>query len=159
MCNYHLFLFPQDPQKAIPKGTLLAIAITTVTYLVMAWLSAIIVVREAPGSPNDFFMDLLMNDSNGTDYVTIPFAENLMTPCETVYNLTEAFPSCDLSSCSCTNNTVCDDIFSCLPTVDCLYGSTSADSLNALCSVEFLQLIGKQSCEFGTLNNFQVQLT
>jgi len=37
----------QDPQGAIPKGTLLAIAITTVTYLAMAWMAGCCVLRDA----------------------------------------------------------------------------------------------------------------
>ena len=122
----------------------------------MAWLSAIIVIRDAPGSPDDFLKGLLINDSNGTDYVNISFVEPSVTSCVTVYNLTEAFPSCDLSGCSCTDNSNCDDIFSCLPTIDCLYGDRSAENLNEMCSAGFLNLIGRPRCEYGTLNNFQV---
>ena len=143
----------QDPQKAIPKGTFLAIAITTVTYLVMAWLAAITVIRDAPGSPHEFFGDLL-NESNGTLYVEIPFTESPVTSCETVYNLTEAFPLCSLSGCNCMDNNSCDNPYSCLPTVGCLY--RSAESLSALCSTGFINLTGLESCKYGTLNNFQV---
>ena len=148
----------QDPQKAIPKGTFLAIGITTVTYLIMAWLSAIVAIREAPGSPNVFLNNLLINDSNGTNYANISVIAQSVTSCETVYNFTEAFPMCDLSGCNCTSTDSCDDIFSCIPTVDCLYGDSSADNLNALCSTGFLQLIGQQSCQYGTLSNFQVKV-
>ena len=148
----------QNPQTAIPKGTFLAIAITTVTYLIMAWISAIVVIREAPGSPNDFLNNLLINDSNGTNYANISVVEQSVTSCEAVYNFTEAFPSCDLTGCNCTSTSSCDDVFSCLPTVDCLYGNSSVDNLNALCSAGFLNLIGQGSCQFGTLNNFQVEV-
>jgi Amino acid permease len=37
----------QDPQGAIPKGTLLAILITTLTYLAMAWMAGCCVLRDA----------------------------------------------------------------------------------------------------------------
>ncbi|XP_038598481.1 solute carrier family 12 member 2 [Tachyglossus aculeatus] len=42
-----------DPQSAIPKGTLLAILITTVVYIGIAVSVGSCVVREATGSPND----------------------------------------------------------------------------------------------------------
>ena len=38
--------FPQDPQVAIPKGTLLAIVITGLVYLGMAWVVGMTVHRE-----------------------------------------------------------------------------------------------------------------
>ncbi|XP_074649682.1 solute carrier family 12 member 2-like [Tubulanus polymorphus] len=38
-----------DAQKAIPKGTLLAILLSTIVYLFMAWLCGSIVVRDAIG--------------------------------------------------------------------------------------------------------------
>ena len=151
---------PQDAQKAIPKGTLLAILITSITYLIMAWLSAIIVIRYAPGQATDFFgaRTVTMNNSNDTTmFVNISFSESSNLACgETAYNLTEVFPACDFSQCNCTNSTVCDDIYSCLPTVTCLYGDKSINTFYELCSTGFLGLIGRQSCEFGTLNNFQV---
>ncbi|XP_075064081.1 solute carrier family 12 member 1 [Mixophyes fleayi] len=43
----------QDPQGAIPKGTMLAIFITTVAYLGVAICAAASVVRDATGSMND----------------------------------------------------------------------------------------------------------
>ncbi|CAH2274001.1 solute carrier family 12 member 1 isoform X3 [Pelobates cultripes] len=42
-----------DPQGAIPKGTMLAIFITTVAYLAVAICAAASVVRDATGSLND----------------------------------------------------------------------------------------------------------
>ena len=138
----------------------MAIAITTVTYLVMAWLSAITVIRDAPGSPEDFLSPLL-NSSNSSDfkytYVNVSIIEPGETECMTasVFNVTESFPSCDISGCVCENGTFVD-VYSCLPTVDCLYGDGSANNLVALCSAGFLSLIGRPNCQFGTLNNFQV---
>lgn len=40
----------KDPQMAIPKGTILAIIITTIVYLAIAWTSGAGVVREAVGA-------------------------------------------------------------------------------------------------------------
>ena len=124
----------------------------------MAWLSAIIVVRYAPGQPEDFFGDRRITTNNSNDtFVDISFSEPLDPACgEPAYNLTAAFPGCDFSQCSCTNSTICDDIYSCLPTVDCLYGDKSVETFYELCSVGFLTLIGREQCNFGTLNNFQV---
>lgn len=44
----------QDPQKAIPKGTLLSIFITTLSYMGMAVIAGSIVVRDATGSIEDY---------------------------------------------------------------------------------------------------------
>lgn len=43
----------KDPQKSIPKGTLLAVAITTASYVIMAVLAGSTVVREATGDVMD----------------------------------------------------------------------------------------------------------
>jgi amino acid transporter len=40
----------RDAQSAIPKGTLLAIAITTVIYVAVVWISGWCVLRDAVGS-------------------------------------------------------------------------------------------------------------
>lgn len=45
-----MFKRMQDPQSAIPKGTILAIIITTIVYLGIAWTSGACIVREAVGS-------------------------------------------------------------------------------------------------------------
>ena len=127
----------------------------------MAWLSAIIVIRYAPGQPADFFggRQVIMSGSNDTTvFVNISFSEPLNQACgEAAYNLTAAFPACDFSRCNCTDSTVCDDIYPCLPTVGCLYENKSIDTFYELCSTGFLALIGRERCDFGTLNNFQVQ--
>ncbi|XP_053318624.1 solute carrier family 12 member 2-like [Spea bombifrons] len=51
----------EDPQSSIPKGTLLAILITTATYLAVAVASAASIVREATGN----ISDALSFSSNG----------------------------------------------------------------------------------------------
>jgi solute carrier family 12 sodium/potassium/chloride transporter 2 len=43
----------KDPQKAIPKGTLLAIFVTTLSYLGIAVMCAATVTRDATGDVND----------------------------------------------------------------------------------------------------------
>ncbi|XP_075164790.1 sodium chloride cotransporter 69 isoform X2 [Haematobia irritans] len=43
----------KDPQKSIPKGTLLAILITTVTYLIMVLMAGATVARDATGNVTD----------------------------------------------------------------------------------------------------------
>lgn len=43
----------QDPQKSIPKGTLLAIFISTATYILMVFVSGATVVRDATGQLAD----------------------------------------------------------------------------------------------------------
>ncbi|ETE71469.1 Solute carrier family 12 member 1, partial [Ophiophagus hannah] len=43
----------EDPQEAIPKGTMLAILITTVAYIGVAICAAACVVRDATGNVND----------------------------------------------------------------------------------------------------------
>ncbi|XP_034955617.1 solute carrier family 12 member 2 [Zootoca vivipara] len=50
-----------DPQLAIPKGTLLAILITTVVYIGIAVSVGACVVRDATGSLNDTFVGELTN--------------------------------------------------------------------------------------------------
>jgi len=43
----------RDAQRAIPKGTLVSILVTTITYLVVAWMAGWCVVREAMGPVSD----------------------------------------------------------------------------------------------------------
>ncbi|XP_033108765.1 solute carrier family 12 member 2-like [Anneissia japonica] len=45
----------RDAQKAIPKGTLLAIGITSVVYIGLVWLLGAVMVREASGNIADYF--------------------------------------------------------------------------------------------------------
>ncbi|KAG8145036.1 hypothetical protein E2320_013414 [Naja naja] len=48
-----ILLIAIDPQEAIPKGTMLAILITTVAYIGVAICAAACVVRDATGNVND----------------------------------------------------------------------------------------------------------
>uniref|UniRef100_A0AAZ3QDF6 Solute carrier family 12 member 1 n=1 Tax=Oncorhynchus tshawytscha TaxID=74940 RepID=A0AAZ3QDF6_ONCTS len=72
----------KDPQDALPKGTLLAILITGVTYLGVALCVSATVVRDATGNINDTIatgMDMFCNGTN-------------TAACEQGWN----FSSCDL---------------------------------------------------------------
>nr|CAI5860667.1 unnamed protein product [Callosobruchus analis] len=44
----------KDPQKAIPKGTILAILITALSYILMAVVAGCTVVRDATGNVSDY---------------------------------------------------------------------------------------------------------
>ncbi|XP_039979474.1 solute carrier family 12 member 1 [Xiphias gladius] len=74
----------RDPQAAIPKGTLLAILITAVTYLGVALCVSASVVRDATG--------------NTTDLITpgAPCNGSAVTACELGYN----FSSCAVQKCN-----------------------------------------------------------
>nr|XP_046248623.1 solute carrier family 12 member 1 [Scatophagus argus] len=74
----------KDPQAAIPKGTLLAILITGVTYLAVAICVSASVVRDATG--------------NITDLITpgVPCTGPAEAACELGYN----FSSCAVEKCS-----------------------------------------------------------
>lgn len=45
--------FRQDPSSSIPKGTILAIIITSITYIGMAFAVGATVVRDATGNLTD----------------------------------------------------------------------------------------------------------
>ncbi|KAM4708916.1 solute carrier family 12 member 2-like [Discoglossus pictus] len=71
----------EDPQKAIPKGTMLAILISTATYLAVAIASAACIVRDATG--------------NITDALSTSSGECLSAACTLGYN----FTACAESPC------------------------------------------------------------
>ncbi|CAG7716806.1 unnamed protein product, partial [Allacma fusca] len=51
-----------DPQAAIPKGTLLAIVVTTVSYLIFALIAGATVVRDATGNWNETDWNVTFRD-------------------------------------------------------------------------------------------------
>ncbi|KAF5270292.1 hypothetical protein FQA39_LY08403 [Lamprigera yunnana] len=55
----------KDPQGAIPKGTLLAILITTGSYVLMALICGFTVVRDATGNVTDYLQDTFRNCNPG----------------------------------------------------------------------------------------------
>lgn len=55
-CFIDLFDFGvQDPSTSIPKGTILAIVITSMTYVLMAMCAGATVARDATGNVRDLF--------------------------------------------------------------------------------------------------------
>ncbi|XP_067352021.1 solute carrier family 12 member 1 isoform X2 [Channa argus] len=74
----------RDPQGGLPKGTLLAILITGITYLAVALCVSATVVRDATG--------------NITDLVTpgVPCNGSAIAACELGYN----FSSCEVEKCN-----------------------------------------------------------
>lgn len=52
----------RDAQSAIPKGTLLAIFLTTIVYVAVAWIAGACVVRDAAGP---LILDLLSGNLTG----------------------------------------------------------------------------------------------
>ncbi|KAK2151035.1 hypothetical protein LSH36_378g01015 [Paralvinella palmiformis] len=81
----------QDAQKAIPKGTLLAILISTITYFAMAWMAGSCIIRDALGPVSNF-----LNGTNGTDAIAGVINASL-------YNVTDVGGKdpmvCTLDSC------------------------------------------------------------
>ncbi|XP_065169631.1 solute carrier family 12 member 2-like [Atheta coriaria] len=56
----------RDPQKSIPKGTILAILITTASYIVMAIIVGATVVRDATGNVTDLYNGTFRDCANIT---------------------------------------------------------------------------------------------
>jgi len=82
----------RDAQRAIPKGTLVSILSTTVTYLVVAWMAGWCVVREAMGPVSDFVGNDTWLSGNLTSSLNKSSAINgsLVSPSMTVLNDTKA---------------------------------------------------------------------
>jgi len=57
-------VFYQDPQGAIPKGTLLSILLTTISYVGMAILAGAVVVRDASGNVTELVNGTFTNCTN-----------------------------------------------------------------------------------------------
>lgn len=58
----------KDPQHAIPKGTMLAIAITSVTYVGFAIICGATVMRQATGNIEDLYNGTLTNCTEGCEW-------------------------------------------------------------------------------------------
>ncbi|ESN92099.1 hypothetical protein HELRODRAFT_116093 [Helobdella robusta] len=63
----------KDAQKAIPKGTLLAILLTTMTYLAVAWMSGCTIVREKMGP---IIPATLLSGAGANQSITPPIFNN-----------------------------------------------------------------------------------
>ncbi|XP_063151336.1 solute carrier family 12 member 2 isoform X2 [Candoia aspera] len=70
-----------DPQSAIPKGTLLAILITTVVYMGVAVSVGACVVRDATGNLNDTIINELTNCTSAACKLNFDFSSCETTDC------------------------------------------------------------------------------
>jgi len=69
----------RDAQRAIPKGTMVSILSTTVTYLVVAWMAGWCVVRDAVGPASAITAggnDTWLSEGNSTTSMNIGVARN-----------------------------------------------------------------------------------
>uniref|UniRef100_A0A2K5L5J1 Solute carrier family 12 member 2 n=1 Tax=Cercocebus atys TaxID=9531 RepID=A0A2K5L5J1_CERAT len=70
-----------DPQSAIPKGTLLAILITTLVYVGIAVSVGSCVVRDATGNVNDTIVTELTNCTSAACKLNFDFSSCESSPC------------------------------------------------------------------------------
>uniref|UniRef100_A0A8D0RCG9 Solute carrier family 12 member 2 n=1 Tax=Sus scrofa TaxID=9823 RepID=A0A8D0RCG9_PIG len=70
-----------DPQSAIPKGTLLAILITTLVYIGIAVSVGSCVVRDATGNVNDTIITELTNCTSAACKLNFDFSSCQSNPC------------------------------------------------------------------------------
>lgn len=152
-----MFQYSQDPQKAIPKGTLIAIIITNLTYLGMAILVGTVVIRLAPGEPSEYF-PAPCNASNDS-YLISTTGEGGGLCGAPNFNVTMNFPACaELGMME------EGDMGGTCYLSSCLYENSSQGNLESLCNETFLRMVRNVSsdavarCDFGLLRNFQVTL-
>ncbi|NXJ63633.1 S12A1 protein, partial [Rostratula benghalensis] len=72
----------KDPQSAIPKGTMLAILITTTAYLAVAVCVASCVVRDATGSVNDTIVPGMSCNGSSACSLGYDFSRCASQPCD-----------------------------------------------------------------------------
>ncbi|NWW47583.1 S12A1 protein, partial [Pedionomus torquatus] len=72
----------KDPQSAIPKGTMLAILITTVAYIAVAVCVASCVVRDATGSVNDTIVPGMSCNGSSACSLGYDFSRCASQPCD-----------------------------------------------------------------------------
>ncbi|XP_009679656.2 solute carrier family 12 member 1 [Struthio camelus] len=72
----------EDPQSAIPKGTMLAILITTVAYIAVAICAASCVVRDATGNVNDTVVSGMSCNGSSACTLGYDFSRCRNQPCD-----------------------------------------------------------------------------
>ncbi|KAB1278367.1 Solute carrier family 12 member 1 [Camelus dromedarius] len=72
----------EDPQDAIPKGTMLAIFITTVAYIGVAICVGACVVRDATGSMNDTIISAMNCSGSAACGLGYDFSRCRHEPCQ-----------------------------------------------------------------------------
>ena len=118
----------------------MAIAISSTIYLIVAWMVGFIVVRDAPGSPDYFFNEIIS-----------PMYDTFTCGLGDVVNITYCdSASFDLLSVS-NYNESCVGLENCM-NVSCEYGSASGNELQSLCADN------GDACTFGLTNYYQVSL-
>ncbi|NXW03184.1 S12A1 protein, partial [Fregetta grallaria] len=71
----------KDPQSAIPKGTMLAIVITTIAYIAVAICAASCVVRDATGNINDTVVPGMSCNGSSACSLGYDFSRCASQPC------------------------------------------------------------------------------
>ncbi|NXE18701.1 S12A1 protein, partial [Ardeotis kori] len=72
----------KDPQSAIPKGTMLAILITTIAYIAVAICAASCVVRDATGNINDTVVPGMSCNGSSACSLGYDFSRCASQPCD-----------------------------------------------------------------------------
>ncbi|XP_061856351.1 solute carrier family 12 member 1 isoform X2 [Colius striatus] len=72
----------EDPQSAIPKGTMLAIGITTIAYIAVAICAASCVVRDATGNVNDTIVPGMSCNGSSACGLGYDFSRCASQPCD-----------------------------------------------------------------------------
>ncbi|KAM6125368.1 solute carrier family 12 member 1 isoform 1-T1 [Phoenicopterus ruber ruber] len=72
----------KDPQSAIPKGTMLAILVTTVAYIAVAICAASCVVRDATGNINDTVVPGMSCNGSSACSLGYDFSRCASQPCD-----------------------------------------------------------------------------
>lgn len=120
---------------------MLAIGITTVVYLMVAIITGFVVVRDAPGPPNDYFNETLSGMFNFTCGMGGNVVDETLYYCSNEsYNFSTVPAYCPPSaslSTSCMN-------------VSCDYGNATNENFRDIC------MSNPNTCGFGLLNYFQV---
>jgi len=88
----------RDAQRAIPKGTLVSILSTTITYLVVAWMAGWCVVREAMGPLSDSIGDDTWFSGNLSS-ANQSSARNESSSVSPLINVNETAVTCSTQNC------------------------------------------------------------
>ncbi|NXE03719.1 S12A1 protein, partial [Lophotis ruficrista] len=72
----------KDPQSAIPKGTMLAILVTTIAYIAVAICAASCVVRDATGNINDTVVPGMSCNGSSACSLGYDFSRCASQPCD-----------------------------------------------------------------------------
>lgn len=108
----------RDAQQAIPKGTLVSILSTTITYLVVAWMAGWCVIRDAIGPVSDMATNATWLSDNSTSRNDSSSVSQSTPVGETV--------SCSTQQC---NYGLLNDMQVCWLTTICLFTHRNAHTL------------------------------